>query len=219
MLLAPQATRPSPHPRPVRLTDCKAECTLRADNTSEVPVSSANPEPRPSTRSAPPRSGDPGDRADQQHQAGMRLVATEPDVRGLCRLPRRTATVQHLPRRPLTIPVGATASMQVRALGTVRRSERLASPALMRRGWRNGPQTPRSQALPRGIRHKPRPDIEGIETYLLADATSEPGLGRHKPQPDIEGIETVMTMATMPRIARTSQTPARHRGHRNLSSP
>jgi hypothetical protein len=53
---------------------------------------------------------------------------------------------------------------QVSGLGVVAVAGNLADWRPLRGGWRNGPQTPRPQAPPGGIRHKAPPDIEGIET-------------------------------------------------------
>src|SRR6266487_1164922 len=83
--------------------------------------------------------------------------------------------------------------------------------SLLRGGWRNGSQTPWSDLRSGAIRHKAKPDIEGIET---APRPSADRTGRsqsqarhrghrnrllryhratpasHKAKPDIEGIET-----------------------------
>src|ERR1019366_389627 len=63
-------------------------------------------------------------------------------------------------------------------------------------------------------RRKDQPDIEGIETPVQRGHQWQ-SRGR-KDQPDIEGIETLMDVppGDLP-TSQTSQSPARHRGHRN----
>jgi len=64
---------------------------------------------------------------------------------------------------------------------------------------------------------KPQPDTEGIETGggIVASRV----LQCRKPQPDTEGIETYKRYMLEFRFqVLQSQTPARHRGHRNRTT-
>ena len=81
-------------------------------------------------------------------------------------------------------------------------------------GWRTRVQRSRSRAPPQRIRRKAQPDIEGIETDRIV--RTRHGVTHVSQSPARHrGHRNIGTSSEQVRRMSASQSPARHRGHRN----
>jgi hypothetical protein len=154
-----------------------------------------------------------GSKSGRDHEAWLRRDRSDSrgdSTAGDCHL---SGPVQRFLRQGFSVSVGAGKTAGQGPVGTEGpRSRPFCGTSLI--GWRNSLQTRRSEPPQKGISCKAPPDTEGIETRTCKNRSSI-DIGRLQSPARHRGHRNLRSFTNARHADAVLQSPARHRGHRN----